>query len=298
VSARRAWAALLSGAIVWQAVACASTSASPSRELPTGLRPLSDLLVGCERSAGADGAQHLACGGDVEVDVRPAPDRTLAQFREHVAARAAALGAQVVWDETTVATEAQDGLVTRARALLPLSDAPAVTWLGVVRTLDDGGAEQLACSSSDERGAARCEAIVGALLSVRARSGLPAARGSRGPVSAFGRSLSLPTTCDVNETSPKSGAARCDDGVQLTWGVHASMEDAVQVLQAQLDAAGEGADGAPFACTILGEVGQCEQRARAIAGASYIDGEPVAVVCLGAADLKKHGACRALIQAK
>jgi hypothetical protein len=298
VSAALLSCAVLSCAVVCLATACASTSTPQSRELPTGLSALSDLLVGCERSADADGAQHLACAGDVEVDVRPAPDRTLAQFRDHVNARATALGAQVVWDETAVATEAQDGLVTRAQALLPLSETPTVTWLGVVRTLDDGGAEQLACSSTDERGAARCEGIVGALMSAHASGGLPAPRSARSPASAFGRALSMPTACDVSEVSKKSGAARCDDGVQLTWAVHASMEDAVQALQAQLDATGESADGAPFACTILGEVGQCEQRARAIAGATYVDGEAVAVVCLGATDLKKHGACRALILSK
>lgn len=287
-------ASLLSGAALCGA-ACASTSAPQSRELPTGLTALSDLLVGCERASDADGGQHLACTGDLEVDVRPAPDATLSLFRQEVDARATALGARVVWDERVVPTEAPNGLVTRAQALLPLNDVATVTWLGVVRVLDDGAAEQISCSSMDARGHARCEGIVGALLSRHASGALAAPRSAHAPASAFGRSLSLPTRCEVSEASKNGGAVRCDDGVQLSWGAHATMEDAVQALQAQLDATGESADGEPFPCTILGEVGQCDQRGHTIAGATYVDGQPVAVLCRGALDLKKHGACRALI---
>ena len=88
----------------------------------------------------------------------------------------------------------------------------------------------------------------------------------------------------------------CSDGATLSWRRFEQMEEATSTVQATLEALGDSSEGEPYPCTIAGETARCEEHPRAAAGIAFIDGKPVAVLCLGIANARTSSACRALME--
>jgi hypothetical protein len=113
-------------------------------------------------------------------------------------------------------------------------------------------------------------------------------------VSVFGRALSLPTTCTAKAMAD-GGDASCDDGVSLSWRRYEAMEEATETLASTLAALGEEEAVESFSCTVAGEVARCALHRHAVAGLTYLDGKPLAILCIGTSDPRSHSLCRALI---
>lgn len=274
---------------------------------------LSSLLEGCQ-SAGDDGVARMRCPDGIMVAART---RTVGidepMYRAEAYSMAQIAGGRLVWDQLSVATEGPSGLVDRARALAPGEIANA-TLVGVVRSLGSHEVEEIWCSSRDAAGAVRCDELLGVVLAapVGGTAG-DAARDTtgstenallesaahkvaapRGAATLFGRALSLPTTCTARMVSD-GGNATCDDGASLSWRRYELVEEAASIIPATLAALGDSSEGVAYPCTIAGERGRCEQHPRAAAGLAYVDGKPIAVLCLGVTGPRTHSLCKAVM---
>jgi hypothetical protein len=281
---------------------------------------LGALLDGCQSDAGDDGVMRMRCSGDVVLAVKP---KTAGepQYKSEAYGIAQNAGARLVWDQIVVPTEGESGLVDRAQAKEPGSDLVKGTLLGVVRPLANGASQEVWCSCGDNAGVDRCKALVGAVLGsareastattsngATSASGATSTNGATsdagsppqgsGPATVFGRALSLPTSCVVQQRDDGGADAKCKDGASLTWRKFNDMDEASQTVNATLAALGDEDDGDGFACTIVGEVGRCEAHAHGLAGLTYLDGKALAVLCVGVSDPVHHSLCRALMQPK
>ncbi len=287
------------------AAACATSTAGTTRDLPVGLAPLGRLLDGCD-PGGSDGVVRMRCGGEVTFAVK-SRKATAAEprYRAEAYGMAQTLGGKLEWDRIVVATEGPSGLLDRARILDPATAAPEGAVIGTVRSVSNDDVQEVWCASP-EAGYERCKALVGAFLSTgleppaaeasASSEGAAAPHEEKVPVTVFGRSLSVPTTCKA-KLVPGGGDASCKDGVTMSWRRYGRMEDATNAVAATLDALGDGSEGRPVRCTIAGEPAQCEVHPRAVAGITYLDGKPLAVLCLGVADALHNSLCGAVMHA-
>ena len=291
-------------------VACRTpTSQQVVRDLPVGLAPAGALLTGCAAEE-SDGLVRARCDDDVTMSmVTRRAGVAEPRYREEAFSLGGSTGARISWDRMVVPTEGPSGAVDRARALAPLATHPIATLIGTVRDIGGHDVQEVWCSSKDDRGDQRCRELVGAVLGAipgdaGARSEPASATASSstttaapsGPVTVFGRALSLPTSCSAT-LRPDGGDATCVDGASLSWRKLDSMGDASELLTGTLAALGL-ADGQPYPCTLAGEVGQCEDRGSAVAGLAYLDGAPVAVACLGAKDARTHALCTSIMRGR
>lgn len=292
---------------------CATTT-STTRELPVGMGTLGSYLDGCQPD-GEDGVARMRCPDGVMVAART---RTVgvaeAMYRAEAFGMAAQVaGGRLVWDQVSVRTEGPSGLVDRARALTPGTDVAAATLVGVVRSVDANHVEEVWCSATDQAGAQRCEDLLGVVLSQPVGSPVDAAKtslpeeaseaaskapakphGSGAPVTLFGRSVSLPTTCAA--AAVEDGVdAKCTDGASVSWRKFEEMDEATNMLSATLQALGDESEGEAYPCTIAGEKARCEEHEQAAAGLAYVDGKPVAVLCLNVKGARSHSLCRAVL---
>ena len=91
------------------------------------------------------------------------------------------------------------------------------------------------------------------------------------------------------------GDATCTDGATLSWRRFDEMHEASNVVHATLGALGDSSEGEAYPCTIAGEVARCEEHPRATAGLAYVDGKPVAILCLGVEGARSHSLCKAIM---
>lgn len=265
-----------------------------------GLGSLGTLLNGCQPDAGADGVSRMRCGDDVVLAVRARPAmQTEPLYRDEAYGMAQNSGARLVWDQMVIPTEGPTGLVDRAQAFLPGSERAHGTVIGTVRSVGQNNVEEVWCTAVDDVGVDRCKKLVGGFLATSSSEKIAdgashAASTTSGPVTVFGRSLSLPTSCKVIAHGDGADAS-CSDGVSLSWRRYAEMSEATEAVQATLIGLGDADDGEAFACTIVGEAAQCESHPRAVAGVAYLDGKPVAVLCLGVVDALHHSLCKSII---
>jgi hypothetical protein len=320
---------------------CATTESATLRELPVGMSSLGALLDGCAPEAGADGVTRLRCSDGLVLSLRSRSAGTSEPlYRAEAWGMAQLAGARLVWDQTIVATEGPSGLVDRARALEPGTDAHRGTLIGTVRSTHGGEVQEVWCTAGDDPGAARCAELVGAVLGIdEARAAATAARGAAaapggaaagpaegnaegnaeavpegepdgvaaalvravpppprpsGPVTVFGRALSLPTTCRAKAVAD-GGDASCSDGTSLSWRRFDDMQEAARGVEATLAALGESEASTPYGCTIVGEAAQCAEHEHAVAGLTYVDGKAVTVLCVGPRATRDHSLCKALL---
>lgn len=304
-------------------VSCASTT-STTRELPVGMGTLGSYLEGCQPEAGDDGIARTRCADGIMLAART---RTVGVSEPAYRAEAYGMAAQVaggrlVWDQVAVATEGPSGLVDRARALTPGTDVASATLVGVVRSVGANDVEEVWCTASDGAGAQRCQDLLGIVLSrptesapddsASVSSSTPASPStseevaaakpktngaSSAPVTLFGRSVSLPTTCAAKVVEDGVDA-KCSDGASLSWRKLEEMSEASSMLHATLEALGTTTEGEPYPCTIAGESAQCEEHERAAAGLAYVDGKPVAILCLNVDHPRAHSLCKAVLVPK
>lgn len=293
--------------LVGALLGCATaTDKGEARDLPVGLAPIGRLLDGCAPEAEAE-VVRARCDGDVVLSLKTrragAAEPT---YREEAFALASVSGARLAWDRMVVVTEGPSGAVDRAQALAPMARTPEATLIGTVRDVGEARVQEVWCTSREERGDQRCRELVGAVLSTRLESAVaqsdgaaapvpgagPSSAGAR-PAQVFGRALSLPTTCSV-ALLDDGGDATCADNASLSWRRLETMEEAAAQLTGTL-AALDLVEGQPFPCTVMGEVGQCEDHGRAVAGLSWLDGAPVAVACF-APGAREHALCRAIVR--
>lgn len=292
--------------------ACATTEEGRVRELPVGIFSLGALLDGCAAEAGDDGVNRIRCGERLVLATRMRPPGVgEPTYRAEAYGMAQLAGARLVWDQATVATEGPSGIVDRARALEPGTDAHHGTLIGAVRSVGPDAVEDVWCVASEAAAIVRCEHLLGAILAVERAEGAPAGPASgpgtaqvsarpaqreesRGPVTVFGRALSLPTTCTA-KAADDGGDAMCRDGTSLSWRRFDEMSEATQAVEATLAGVGVTEDAASYACTIVGEVGRCAEHPEAVAGITYVDGKPVAVLCVGVMVTRENSVCRTLL---
>jgi hypothetical protein len=299
--------------VVLGGVACASTT-STTRELPVGMGTLGSYLDGCQPEAGDDGIARTRCPDGIMLAART---RTVGVAEPAYRAEAFGMASQVaggrlVWDQVSVATEGPSGLVDRARALTPGTDVASATLVGVVRSVSSNEVEEVWCSSGDAVGAQRCQDLLGVVLSRPAESA-PAdppkavtegegkepstankSAKAGAPVTLFGRSVSLPTTCSASAVDGGVDA-KCQDGASLSWRTFEEMSEATSMLHATLEALGNSGEGETYPCTIAGESAQCEEHERAAAGIAYVDAKPVAILCLNVEAPRAHSLCKAVL---
>lgn len=289
------------------ALACATSKGTGElRDLPVGLAPAGAHLSGC--AIEEDGELVRArCDADVVLSMMTRRAGAAEPgYRAEAFALGSVAGARIAWDRVVVPTEGPSGAVERARALAPLAQQPVATLIGTVRDVGGHDVQEVWCSSRDGAGDQRCRALVGAVLGVvpsaagtsgtEGGAGLRAVARSSGPANVFGRALSLPTSCAAT-MRPDGGDASCGDGATLSWRKLDSMEEASELLTATLAALGL-TEGQPFACTLVGEVGQCEDFGGAVAALAYLDGTAVAATCLGVSAAREHALCRAVLHAR
>lgn len=274
---------------------------------------LGSYLDGCQAEAGDDGIARTRCPDGIMLAART---RTVGVAEPAYRAEAYGMAAQVaggrlVWDQVAVATEGPSGLVDRARALSPGTDVASATLVGVVRSVGSNDVEEVWCTAGDGAGAQRCQDLLGVVLSRAAQrapdaptesaasaatsAAPPLEKGKGGaPVTLFGRSVSLPTTCAAKPVEDGVDV-RCADGASLSWRKFDEMNEATNMLHATLEALGSTDDGEAYACTIAGESGQCEEHERAVAGLAYVDAKPVAILCLNVNGPRTHSLCRAVL---
>jgi hypothetical protein len=296
------------------ASACASTT-STTRELPVGMGTLGSYLDGCQAEAGDDGIARTRCPDGIMLAART---RTVGVAEPAYRAEAFGMaslvpGGRLVWDQVSVATEGPSGLVDRARALTPGTDVASATLVGVVRSVGANDVEEVWCSASDAAGAQRCQDLLGVVLSrptesapsetssttsgeVAATSAKPSGKNGA-PVTLFGRSVSLPTTC-AGKAVDDGVDAKCEDGASLSWRKFEEMSEATSMLHATLEALGDSSEGEAYPCTIAGESAQCEEHERAAAGLAYVDAKPIAVLCLNVDAPRAHSLCKAVLVPK
>lgn len=285
------------------ALACTTpTSRERPRELPVGLAPAGALLTGCT-ATDDDGLVRASCEDQVTLSMLTRrAGAAEPRYREEAFALGGVAGARISWDRVVVPTEGPSGAVDRARVLAPLATEAVATLIGTVRDIGGGDVQEIWCSSRDGAGDRRCRELVGAVLgtvpgardagAAAATSSVATARPGQ-PPTVFGRALSLPTSCR-GAALPDGGDASCDDGASLSWRRLATMEEASEALVGTL-AALDLTTGAPFPCTVAGEVGSCEDHGGAVAGLAYLDGVAVAVACF-APKAKNHALCLAVVR--
>ncbi|MCC7071528.1 MAG: hypothetical protein IT383_09400 [Deltaproteobacteria bacterium] len=286
--------------------ACTTTPASVSmRDLPVGLVPAGALLTGCTASDD-DAVVRARCEGEVVLSMLTRPvGAAEPRYREEAFALGGSTGARLAWDQIEVPTEGPSGLVDRAQLLAPLATLPVATMIGAVRGLGGREVQELWCSSRDSAGDARCRQLLGALLGTLPKDvagkhtttggGDPPPRRMSGPLTLFGRALSLPTSC-TGALRPDGGDAHCDDGATLSWRKLPTMDQASEALVGTLAALDLG-DGEPYGCTVASEPGQCQDHGRAAAGLCYLDGAPITVACF-AVNAKAHPLCVSVLRAR
>jgi hypothetical protein len=285
------------------AASCASNGKEATvRELPVGMRTLGALLDGCTPEADGD-ITRAVCAGDVVLAMQ---SRHAIIGEPHYRTEAYALaqqsGARLVWDQIVVPTEGPSGVLDRARAMTPLNDTPAGLLLGVVRALEGRDVQEIWCTAKDDAGDRRCRDLIGAVLGghtdeqpkVGAATATPKVVKSNGPVTLFGRSVSLPTSCSAKMLAEGADAS-CEDGASASWRKFETMEEATETVTSTLAALGSEVEPEPFNCVVGGETAQCEDHETAVAGLTYIDGKPVGVLCLAPME---HALCKALIHPK
>lgn len=277
------------------ALACA-TPASTASEPQSAMALLASLLEGCAPT-GDDGVGRVRCTNGVMVAARARSTATgEALYRAEAYSMAAGVtGGRLVWDMVSIETGRAPTLVDRARAFLPGSDVAGATLIGVQRSLGSDKMEEIWCTAGDPAAAARCQDLLEAALSGLAAGGVsaPPERTAAGP-SLFGRALSLPAKCTATMQSD-GGDVTCRDGALLSWRRYDDVNEAMGIVQATLLALGDTSEGTPYPCTIGGERARCEAHPRAAAGLSYLDGKPVAVLCLGVEDARSHSLCGAIM---
>lgn len=287
-----------------------------------GMGTLGSYLDGCQPEAGDDGIARTRCPDGIMIAART---RTIGVAEPAYRAEAFGMASQVaggrlVWDQVSVATEGPSGIVDRARALTPGTDVASATLVGVVRSVGANDVEEVWCSASDAAGAQRCQDLLGVVLSrptesapsdaaparetmtttttsaeaLATSNGATGASVKSGPVTLFGRSVSLPTTC-AGKAVEDGVDAHCADGSSLSWRKFEEMSEATSMLHATLEALGTSSEGEAYACTIAGESGQCEEHDRAAAGLAYVDAKPVAILCLNVDTPRTHSLCKAVL---